>query len=1049
MTRRTLGWVFAACLFVLAAPSAAHAQSAIAGTVKDSSGAVMPGVTVEASSDVLIEKVRTAVTDGSGQYNIISLRPGTYLVTFTLTGFQTWKREGLELPGGFTANVDAVMKVGSLEESVTVSGQSPVVDVQSNTKTQVMTRDLLDAVPNAHTVQSVGQLIPGVSLTSPDVGGSVQMQQTYFSVHGSGASGTSILVDGMVVNSLQGDGAIQSYFTTAGSQEMVYQTGGQGGDSPTGGLNINMVPREGGNRFSGTSSLGLENWQSNNFGQELKNVGVTSVDKLGSYHDFDVAQGGPVKKDKIWFFLVGRLSYENKPVANTTNVGGFPGWSNAALIDPNLSTNLLEACRAAAAAGGCPQGFSGETINSALGRLTMQLTSKTKVVLSHDHITKDRASAQGAFDDQAVTGVHWNSPNYSTSVVKLTATLTNRLLLEGGWSSTIERYNTNYQDGLEQPLYTALWYALPSRSNTTDGRVLVAPTSEGRQYPDRYNWQGSASYVTGSHNIKVGFLDSNGIFNLGAYRNGDIVTQFQTQNGVVNTPYQATLYPTDVRYGNQLNYAADFYAQDSWTHKRLTVTGGIRYDLLQESDKGFPAQQGTFEVIPAYSDILMPKQTNWSPRISGVIDLFGNGKTAVRAGFNHIASSATDSLANSQNPGTAGASTTVPWTDLNGDGIAQYSVNPSPNGGFTNYCTYKTAGCELDFSKAPVNFGYSQINNTLDPNLKRPSSNVVNVGISQEVAKGVSLSFEWFRNAGDSISYKRNLTYVVPGLTNYAQNPDYTSFTVFSPVDGTPITMYDFSTKALQTAAAFNSTSTDTALTSVYNGFDVGFNARLPRGGRIFGGTTTERTLTNNCDQGVDNPNNILYCDAGNLENGFTTPWKTQVKLAGSYPLPFLGIVANFSYQGLPGYTLTRSTYSINKATTYTTCPGNSVAAGCVVGGLINPNIVSTSVSVPLDPAGVTLTPRTNQVDLGLAKRLKFGRIHFDPRIDLFNALNSDDYYAVTSTAFAPIKDPTSADPTHSPAAPSLASGTLFTAYRQPSRFLQGRIFKLGFNMSW
>ena len=323
MTRRTVGWVFAACMFVLAVPSAARAQSAIAGVVKDTSGAVMPGVTVEASSEALIEKTRVAVTDGSGLYNIIDLRPGTYLVTFTLTGFQTYKRDGLELPGGFTANVDGVMKVGSLEESVTVSGASPVVDVTSNTKTAVLSRDVLDAVPNAHTIQSIGQLIPGVTLTSPDVGGSSQMQQTYFSVHGFGAAGTTLLMDGMIVNTLGSDGAIQNYLSTAGNAEMVYQTGGGGGESLTGGLNINMVPREGGNRFSGTSSLGVERWQSNNFTQALKDQGVTVTDQLGDYHDFDVTFGGPIKKDRMWFFLTGRLSKENKPVANTTNSALF------------------------------------------------------------------------------------------------------------------------------------------------------------------------------------------------------------------------------------------------------------------------------------------------------------------------------------------------------------------------------------------------------------------------------------------------------------------------------------------------------------------------------------------------------------------------------------------------------------------------------------------------------------------------------------------------------------------------------------------------------
>ena len=881
MTRRTVGWMIAACTLVLAAPSAARAQSAIAGVVKDASGGVLPGVTVEAASDVLIEKVRTAVTDGSGLYNIQNLRPGTYSVTFTLTGFQSTKRENLELPGGFTATVDMAMKVGTLEESVTVQGASPVVDVQSNTKSQVMSRDVLDSVPNAHTIQSVGQLIPGVSLTSPDVGGSVQMQQTYFSVHGFGASGTSVMMDGMVINTLLNDFApSRRYFTTAKQPGNGVSDGRRrrAKRQPAAACrHRRMVPREGGNRFQRDQDhrLASETLTSDSFGQGLENVGVTSTDKLKSYHDFDVTEGGPIKKDKIWFFGVGRLSYENKPVANTTNVSVVPGWS---ISDPNASATLLAACRASQAATGgptaaCPQGFSGETINSALGRVTMQVTSKTKLQLYMDRVHKDRAAAQGAKDDQGVTAIHWTSPNYTTDAAKLTATLTNRLLLEGGWSSAIERYDTYYEDGLEQRPYSPLWYTLVARNNTTDSTFSVAPVGEGRTYPDRYNWQGSASYVTGTHNIKVGFLYSYGTFILGNYRNGDMVQGYQTNSaGLTNQPYQVTLYPTDPRYANNLNYLGDIYAQDSWTHKRLTVTGGVRYDFVQESAGGYPAQQGTFEVIPAFDTRNMPKQTNISPRVSGVLDVFGNGKTAVRAGFNHVAASATDNLVNGVNP-AIGNTAAIPWTDVNGDNIAQYTVTALPNGGVQG-CNYGTAGlpgCEINFSKLPGGFGAIAINNTLDPNLKRPYFNQYNIGVSQEVAKGVSVSAEWYRTDGKNIQGTRNLTRVVPGLTDFTQNPNFTPFTVFSPIDGHAITMYD-NTAAALAATASNFTFTNPNLTSSYNGFDLGFNARLPRGGRIFGGTTTERTVANNCDTGIDNPNNLLYCDSGNLGAGLFHP---------------------------------------------------------------------------------------------------------------------------------------------------------------------------------
>ena len=169
------------CLIValvcVMAPALAHAQSAIGGTVTDTSGAVLPGVTVEVASPVLIEKSKSVTTDGEGKYTVVDLRPGVYVVTFSLQGFATVKREGLELPSNFTATVNADLKVGALEESVTVSGSSPVVDVQTNQKTQLLSRDVLNAVPSAKTIQSLGQLIVGVTLPSPDVGGSRAMQQ--------------------------------------------------------------------------------------------------------------------------------------------------------------------------------------------------------------------------------------------------------------------------------------------------------------------------------------------------------------------------------------------------------------------------------------------------------------------------------------------------------------------------------------------------------------------------------------------------------------------------------------------------------------------------------------------------------------------------------------------------------------------------------------------------------------------------------------------------------------------------------------------------------
>src|SRR5215471_2944115 len=245
-----------ACLTILTPDGLA--QSTITGGVKDESGAVLPGVTIEATSPALIERTRTVITDESGNYRIIDLRPGSYTLTFALPGFKTYKREAVELVTNFTVTINAVMAVGAVDQTISVATETPVVDLETNLKAQVLPRDTLDSVPTAHTIQSVGQLVLGVQLNSPDVGGSQAMQQTYFTVHGAGVAQTSVLMDGMILNGLQGDGAVQSYMNDAGAEQMVYQTGGGNAETPTGGLRLNMAPKEGGNSLHGSVFAGFE-----------------------------------------------------------------------------------------------------------------------------------------------------------------------------------------------------------------------------------------------------------------------------------------------------------------------------------------------------------------------------------------------------------------------------------------------------------------------------------------------------------------------------------------------------------------------------------------------------------------------------------------------------------------------------------------------------------------------------------------------------------------------------------------------------------------------
>src|SRR6476620_706359 len=284
-----------AVLALLLVPATAHAQSTLTGVVKDASGAVIPGVTVEASSPVLIEKTRSVVTDENGGYRIVDLRPGVYSLTFTLEGFSQVTREGLELPSNFTMTVNAELKVGALEETLTVTGASPTVDVQSTAKSQVLNREALDAIPTGRTIQGMGQLIIGVSLNIPDVGGSRAMQQTYMSTHGLGASETTVQVDGLMVNGLDGDGAVQNYFNSSMSQEMVYNPSGDSADVSGGGVRLNMIPRDGGNKLSGSLFSGFQDksFQGSNLTDELKERHLTTPDGIGRLSNIEGSLGGP------------------------------------------------------------------------------------------------------------------------------------------------------------------------------------------------------------------------------------------------------------------------------------------------------------------------------------------------------------------------------------------------------------------------------------------------------------------------------------------------------------------------------------------------------------------------------------------------------------------------------------------------------------------------------------------------------------------------------------------------------------------------------------
>src|SRR3989454_11152835 len=247
-----------ACLVV---PTAAYAQASITGVVKDTSGAVLPGVTVEASSPALIEKTRSVLTDGTGQYRIENLRPGTYSVVFTLSGFSTVRREGIELAGSFVASVNTELRVGGLQETLTVTGETPIVDIQSTTRQKVIDHSVIDTVPTGRMPTQLAVLIPGVSnsgaigfngMTAQDVGGAGGDQNVQLTAHGGRGSDQRITQNGIALAGSFRPDADMTYSPNLGAtQEVSIDISGVSAEAAEGGVRINLIPKEGGNTFHG------------------------------------------------------------------------------------------------------------------------------------------------------------------------------------------------------------------------------------------------------------------------------------------------------------------------------------------------------------------------------------------------------------------------------------------------------------------------------------------------------------------------------------------------------------------------------------------------------------------------------------------------------------------------------------------------------------------------------------------------------------------------------------------------------------------------------
>ena len=936
-----------ACLLII--PHAALAQSAIAGAVKDATGAVLPGVTVEASSPALIERVRTVTTDAAGLYRIIDLRPGVYTVTFTLPGFNTIRREGIELPANFTSTINAELRVGAIEETVTVTGDSPVVDVKSATQQQVLSRDLLDAVPTGRNIWAVGSTLTGVTLSAPDVGGTAGMQQTYMAVHGSQRRDNSIQVDGMSVNGIEGDGAIQNYFNDGMFQEMSYQTSALSAEVQASGVRLNMIPKEGGNAFKGSMFLSRTpgSWQSNNFTDELRATGLRAPNRVERIQDLNPSLGGPIKKDRLWFFTSFRRwgvdqtitdSFYNLDPTHRTYVPA--DGSSGRTLKPTVDDNIIK---------------------SGVARLTWQMASKHKFSAYLDRIVKFRGHECPALYAEEACGIR-SPKRYFTTQAKYTATLSSKLLFEAGFSENDETYSTNEA----QPSVGAS--DIP-RFDRTTGAAWSAP--QGPYYfrsPDRYTYTGSMSYVTGTHAIKTGMQwGTGGNRHQRSLQNGvDLIQEYR--NGL---PVSVQTYNTTQWSAERIKYDLGLYVQDSWTMNRLTLNPGLRMEFFNTYIPQEGAPPGRFVPLREYGPIYdLPNWKDpWVPRLGGVYDLTGNGKTALKAHVGkYMTAFSTVGFAQVYNP-LRQETDRRNWTDANRDDIAQAS--------------------EIGPINTPFNTTGS-LNRVPDPNIERPYQWEYSVGGQRELVRGVSISANWVRRSW------RRLIWTDNTLVSF---DDYAIVNTANPLNPSEqIPIYNLRAAKLGQVSQIDKNSDQNQ--KWYNGYDVGFTARI-RQANIYGGVSTGRLLTVNCE--IDNPNSLRFCDQRDLG----IPYVTQFKISGAYPLPY-GVQISGNWQGYPGVPQSTLRQDGDYNMTNNRVDDPSLNVNYIVDRTIIPSLTVSSVTVPLIKPGAKYLSRWNQIDVRLAKKFRVRGVNFQGQLDMFNILNASSILTVNETYGSSLDRPTS-----------------------------------------
>jgi len=857
---KTVNRMLICALCVLAAGTArAQVQTgSIVGVATDASNAVMPGVTVSLSGDRLIGGVQTQVTDTSGAYRFDRLPPGSYAVKFELQGFKTVTRDAIQISASFTATVNAKLEVGSVTESITVTGESPTVDTRSNLQQTVMTQQILEGVPSGRDPWSVAKIIPGVQVSTYDVGGTQSFQQSSLSSHGSSTNDVSYNIDGATVNwPGGGGGATMIYYDQGMFEEVNYMTSAIPAEVMAGGVSINMVTKDAGNRWRGDVRY---NYSNGCLDPKNPQPGCLESDNLSgapglalgnptqSGYDLNIAGGGALVQDRLWVNGSVRRWIINKLV-NAKNDDGTQA------VDDNTLKN-----------------YSGKAVFS--------VSAQQKMSFSYNWDNKIRGHRRDTPPNLVpdIASLVQTNPGSSTQA-KYTG-IHNKMVFESSFSIMSGETDYSYQPNTPQNAVRVVDATLDTAANAAQ-RAEQQPNSR-LQFDNvfSYNkssWGGDHLFKGGVQFARLYFDDKYQVLNnmFLNYQNGRPVNVQEW-----NTPTEAL----------NVDKVLGLFGQDSWSIGRnLTLNLGVRFD---HNTGTLPAQStagGPFIAARSIDESSPIKQNIFVWRTGASYDPFADGKTAVKASYSRYGLQVGIDRVLNVNP-LQSASQTCPWTDPNNDGIAEPNEFGTGCSGFPS-TTIRYAG-----ANGP----------------RWPHSDEVTAGIEREIVKDMRVGVMYY--------HRTNRDQV--GTRNTAAPPSaYAPFTVSVP-NGPhgPATATVYNLLPAFNGLQANIVDNDAYLDTTYNGVEVTANKRLSQrwqmttgltvgkntGGLNASGLGSGQILTGNGSD-LNDPNATVF-PSGIVGNDS----KVAFRLSGSYRAPYDisiagSLVSNTGYPYVSTYSVTRA----------------------------------------------------------------------------------------------------------------------------------------------